>query len=88
MNIRDVQNSLIWSNNSEYKLICCSCGQGTHKKIFSIQLIRETLAPATPIFCDSLYRQKVKNRIFSHDALILLHCNLVPLILTVGKHFV
>ena len=26
-------------------------------KKFSIQLIRETLASATPIFCDSLYRQ-------------------------------
>ena len=45
------------------------------KKFFSIQLIQETLAPTTPIFCESLYRQRIKNRIFSHDALILLHCN-------------
>ena len=57
-------------------------------KKFSIQLIRETLAPATPIFCDSLYRQTIKHRIFTSDALILLHCNLVPLRLTVGKHLV
>ena len=44
------------------------------ENFLTFQLIRETLAPATPFFCDFLFKQNIKNRIFSHDALILLQC--------------
>ena len=50
MRSRDVRNFDMLLNMSDHVLIYCSWGQGTQKKNFSIQLIRETVAPATPIF--------------------------------------